>query len=184
VPTSWPATRLRPCEREGPDDAPGRDSVGAESMDGVASIVESSQIGFAMIPALSAHRADIAVLCDRSHVRLLDVFGSAEREDDFTTASDIDFLVEFEPSYGTPALGEFPGLREALASLIGRDVDLTITSAVRNPYLRTAIERSRAPCMERDLAPSTLDRHSREGGNDELKVQRRQPRPVELRTGL
>jgi len=100
-------------------------------------------MGFAMIPALSAHRDDIVALCDRFHVRRLDVFGSAARERDFTDASDIDFLVEFEPSYGTPALGEFLGLRDALASLVGRDVDLTMTNAVRNPYLRTAIERSR-----------------------------------------
>jgi predicted nucleotidyltransferase len=98
-----------------------------------------------MIPALITHRAGIAALCRRFHVSRLDVFGSAAREDDFTPASDVDLLVEFEASHGTPALGEFLGLREALSSLLGRDVDLTMMTAVRNPFLRTAIERSRVP---------------------------------------
>jgi predicted nucleotidyltransferase len=98
-----------------------------------------------MIPALTTHRAGITALCHRFHVRRLDVFGSAAREADFTSASDVDLLVEFEPSHGTPALGEFLGLREALVSLLGRDVDLTMTTAVKNPFLRTAIERSRIP---------------------------------------
>jgi predicted nucleotidyltransferase len=98
-----------------------------------------------MIPALTTHRAGIAALCHRFHVRRLDVFGSAARETDFTPASDVDLLVEFEPNHGTPALGEYLGLREALSSLLGRDVDLTMMTAVRNPFLRTAIERSRVP---------------------------------------
>jgi predicted nucleotidyltransferase len=98
-----------------------------------------------MIPALTAHRAGITALCHRFHVRRLDVFGSAARETDFTPSSDVDLLVEFEPSHGTPALRDFLGLREALSSLLGRDVDLTMATAIRNPFLRTAIERSRIP---------------------------------------
>jgi uncharacterized protein len=98
-----------------------------------------------MIPVLTTHRAAITALCRRFHVRRLDVFGSAARKTDFTPASDVDLLVEFEASHGTPALGEFLGLREALSSLLGRDVDLTMTTAVQNPFLRNAIERSRIP---------------------------------------
>jgi hypothetical protein len=96
-----------------------------------------------VIPALSAHRAGIDALCHRFHVRRLDVFGSAARGSDFTPTSDIDFLVEFEPDHGTPALGEFLGLRDALAALLEREVDLTMASALRNPFLRNSIERSR-----------------------------------------
>jgi predicted nucleotidyltransferase len=96
-----------------------------------------------VIPALSTHRADIDALCRRFHVRRLDVFGSAACGDDFTPRSDIDLLVDFEPAYGTPALGEFFGLRDALAALLGHDVDLTMTGAIRNPFLRNSIERSR-----------------------------------------
>ena len=35
--------------------------------------------------------------------------------------------------------------RRTLSDLFGRKVDLTMASAVRNPYLRAAIERSRQP---------------------------------------
>ena len=122
-----------------------------------------------MIPALTTHRTGIAALCHRFHVRRLDVFGSAVREDDFTSASDVDLLVEFEPSHGTSALGEFLGLREALSSLLGRDVDLTMTTATVSPHSdRTLPDTAAWSVIPRTLTDSTsisLDRHSREGGN-------------------
>ena len=95
-----------------------------------------------MIPILSRHRAEIAGLCRRFHVRRLDLFGSAAREADFTQTSDLDFLVEFEPDHAPPALGEFLALRDALASLLGREIDLTMAGAIRNPFVRAAIARS------------------------------------------
>jgi len=57
-----------------------------------------------------------------------------------TLASDLDFLVEFS---GSPSLDDYLGLRENLRSLFGRDVDLVMSGAVRNPYIRAAIERDR-----------------------------------------
>ncbi len=98
-----------------------------------------------MIPTVSEHRAEIAALCHRFHVRRLDLFGSAARKSDFTANSDIDFLVEFEISPTSPALADYLDLRDALTSLFGREVDLTMVSAVRNPCLRASIDRSRAP---------------------------------------
>jgi predicted nucleotidyltransferase len=66
-------------------------------------------------------RAEIAKLCQLYHVRELAVFGSALR-DDFSESSDLDFLVEFDPSF---AIGmEFIDLRLALEDLLGRSVDL------------------------------------------------------------
>ncbi len=59
---------------------------------------------------------------------------------DFTRASDLDFLVEFS---GSASLHDYLGLRENLRSLFGRDVDLVMPGAVRNPYIRAAIERDR-----------------------------------------
>jgi predicted nucleotidyltransferase len=98
-----------------------------------------------MIPAVSAHRDEIAALCRRFHVRRLDLFGSAARGDDFTPESDIDLLVEFDTSHAVPALGDFIDLRDALTSLFGHEVDLTMAGAVRNPFLHAAIDRSRVP---------------------------------------
>ena len=92
--------------------------------------------------AIAAHRSEVRDLCRHYHVQRLDLFGSAARGEDFTEESDIDFLVEFEPAFAPPALGDFLGFRAALAQLLGRDVDLTVAGAVRNPFLRRAIEQS------------------------------------------
>ncbi len=97
-----------------------------------------------MIPSLASRRDDIAVLCRRFHVRRLDVFGSAARGDDFDPArSDIDFIVEYDPVHHPPAFDDFLALRAALAELLGREVDLVMEGAVRNPYVRASIESSR-----------------------------------------
>jgi predicted nucleotidyltransferase len=94
---------------------------------------------------LETHRAEISALCREFHVRRLDLFGSAARGVDFTEGSDLDFLVTYEQGHAPPALGDFFALRDALSTLLGRRVDLTMESAVRNPFLRSAIERSRQP---------------------------------------
>ncbi|MDE2517124.1 MAG: nucleotidyltransferase domain-containing protein [Rhodospirillales bacterium] len=96
-----------------------------------------------MIPTIAAHRGEVRDLCRRFHVRRLDPFGSAARGEDFTEASDIGFLVEYEPAHAPPALGDFLAFRAALAAVLGRKVDVTVAKAVRNPFLRDAIARSR-----------------------------------------
>ena len=65
----------------------------------------------------------IAEFCIKNHIRKLSIFGSVLR-DDFSSDSDIDFLVEFET-------GKVPGLiglsrmeRELSEILRGRKVDL------------------------------------------------------------
>jgi predicted nucleotidyltransferase len=96
-----------------------------------------------MISTISAHRGELDDLCRRFYVRRLDLFGSAARGEDFTNESDIDFLVEFEMDHTPPALGDFLALRQALAALFGREVDLTMAGSIRNPFLQAAIARSR-----------------------------------------
>jgi uncharacterized protein len=73
--------------------------------------------------------------------RRLELFGSAARED-FTPASDLDFLVEFR---GSPSLTDYLELREDLKSPFEREADLVMPGAVRNPYIRATIERDRQP---------------------------------------
>ena len=84
-------------------------------------------------------RTELEQICRRWGVRRLELFGSAARED-FTPTSDLDFLVEFS---GSPSLDDYLGLRDSLKSLFARDVDLVMPKAVRNPYIRAAIERDR-----------------------------------------
>jgi len=95
-----------------------------------------------MLELIEARAADIAELCRRYHVRRLGMFGSAARVTDFDPArSDIDLLVSYDPDAPSPNLEEYFGLREQLAALLGRPVDLVMADPVRNPFLRTDIER-------------------------------------------
>ena len=93
---------------------------------------------------IKANQPEIAALCRRFHVRRLDLFGSAARGGDFDPErSDVDVLIEYQSGHAPPSLSEFLALREALAALFGRPVDLIMASAVRNPFVRAGIERSR-----------------------------------------
>jgi uncharacterized protein len=96
-----------------------------------------------MTSILTEHRAEIAALCRRYHARRLEVFGSATSSQRLRPESDLDFLVEFEPLPPGRYADAYFGLMEALESLAQRPVDLIIASAVKNPYLRESIERTK-----------------------------------------
>jgi uncharacterized protein len=97
-----------------------------------------------MIDEIVLHRPELAELCRRFHVRRLDLFGSAARGDFDHTRSDLDFLVEFDRGHPQAlSLKTFFGLRDALEELLRRPVDLVEPAALRNPYLKASIERSR-----------------------------------------
>lgn len=92
---------------------------------------------------LIERRVELEALCRRHHVRRLELFGSAASDQKMTPESDFDFLVEFEPlSPGSYADAYF-GLMEALQTLYGRPVDLVVASAIRNPYFRQSVERTK-----------------------------------------
>ena len=101
---------------------------------------------------IEKHRETLTALCHRYGVVRLEVFGSAARGADFDPAkSDADFLVEFDKASGLSALDQFLGFSEALERILGRPVDLVEASAVKNPYVRATINRSK----ELIYAPST-----------------------------
>lgn len=99
-----------------------------------------------MIPAIAEHAGELERLCRRHGVQRLDLFGSAATGAFRPGESDLDFLVEFQPtpSHGAYANAYF-GLLEDLADLFGRPVDLVIESAIDNPYFRESVEESRRP---------------------------------------
>jgi predicted nucleotidyltransferase len=102
-----------------------------------------------MIADITSHREELRELCRRFHVQRLDLFGSAAREDFDPARSDLDFLVEFDPqAHEALSLKTFFGLKESLEALFGRSVDLVEPGAIRNPYLKASIERSREPIFE------------------------------------
>ncbi len=99
-----------------------------------------------MHAVVDRHRAAIASLCRQFQVRRLEVFGSATRGGSFCPErSDVDFLVEYDPKAPAPTLAEFFELKDRLAGVIGRPVDLVVASTVTNPFVRAEIERSREP---------------------------------------
>lgn len=97
-----------------------------------------------MLPLLEERRDDIARLCRSFNVRKLEVFGSAARGADFDLSrSDVDFLVSYDFRTPGPDLAAHFELRDQLAELLARPVDLVMAGAVRNPFLRAEIERSK-----------------------------------------
>jgi len=81
-------------------------------------------------------KIQLAMFCQRHHIRKLAFFGSVLR-DDFTAESDIDVLVEFEPGH-TPGLAFF-AMQDELSELLGRPVDLN-TRGWLSEYFRDEVE--------------------------------------------
>jgi predicted nucleotidyltransferase len=97
-----------------------------------------------------SQQSRIADICQRYHVRRLQLFGSAavgqERPD-----SDVDLLVEL--SLGSPSGFALVDMQDELsAAFNGRKIDLAFPSVLDNPYRRRAIE----PQLR--LVPVTMDR--------------------------
>jgi predicted nucleotidyltransferase len=91
-----------------------------------------------MHAAVTSKREALAELCRCFHVRRLEVFGSATRDQDFDPQrSDADLLIEFEPG-ADPSSARFLDLKEALEQTLERPVDLVERVAVEQSrnYLR------------------------------------------------
>jgi uncharacterized protein len=92
-------------------------------------------------PKIKIPGEKIAEFCKRNHIRKLSLFGSVLR-DDFSSDSDIDFLVEFEP-------GKVPGLiglsrmeRELSETLGGRKVDLRTPEDLSKYFRKEVLARA------------------------------------------
>ena len=88
-----------------------------------------------MTPKIAIPYDKIAEFCKKNHIRKLSLFGSVLR-DDFTPASDVDVLVEFEE-------GKTPGFRffvmdEELSEILGRKVDLNTPGSL-SKYFRDEV---------------------------------------------
>jgi hypothetical protein len=79
----------------------------------------------------------IVQFCRRHHVRKLMLFGSVLRAD-FSPASDVDVLVEFEPEH-IPGLAFF-AMQQELSDMLGRTVDLN-TPQFLSRYFRDDVLR-------------------------------------------
>lgn len=98
-----------------------------------------------MIPAFVKDRLDeIHALCRAYGVARLEVFGSVCTPAFDSDRSDIDFLVEYPPDYDFgPWLGRLQDLEADFSRVLGRDVDLVMTSALRNKWFRREADKTR-----------------------------------------
>jgi len=99
-----------------------------------------------MIPVLEDEREAIAQLCRRHRVSRSEVFGSAAEGGFDPRRSDIDFLVDFGPGADLgPWMSRYFELQEGLEALLGRPVDLVMSSApgLQNPYFLREANRTR-----------------------------------------
>lgn len=80
-------------------------------------------------------KEEFVAFCQRNHICKLALFGSVLR-DDFTSESDVDVLVEFEPGH-TPGLAFFAMQRE-LSEILNRKADLN-TEKDLSPYFRQKV---------------------------------------------
>ena len=92
---------------------------------------------------IAEKRTELARICQKHHVRHLELFGSAATDSSDSERSDVDCLVEFEELTPVEHAEAFFGLLEDLEGLFGCEVDLVERRAIRNPYFLEAIEQQR-----------------------------------------
>ena len=97
-----------------------------------------------MVDIIKNHISEISVLCDRYNVAKLEVFGSATDAAHFDDEkSDLDFLVEFSPLPEGCHADSYFDLFFALKEIFHREVDLVMSSAIKNVYFLEAIQQHR-----------------------------------------
>lgn len=90
-----------------------------------------------MNPKVQLDNKQISAFCSKWKIEELSLFGSALR-DDFSPESDLDFLVRFS-TQASWDLWDWVVIRDELADITGRNVDLVSIKALRNPYRRKLI---------------------------------------------
>ena len=98
------------------------------------------------------HRDELIALARRSHVRHLEVFGSAATGDFEPGKPDVDLLVKFDVDAMESALHGYVGFIRAAEERFGGKVDVLNPDYVHNPYLRRGIDASRRELFRSDHA--------------------------------
>lgn len=96
-----------------------------------------------MLPALNSRRDAIAALCRKYGVVRMDVFGSAIRDDYRSGESDIDLLADFGDQDPFELIDAYFGLLDELRAILGPNVDLVMSDAIKNPYICAEVDRTK-----------------------------------------
>lgn len=89
--------------------------------------------------SIETYSEDLRDLCQRFHVKRLDIFGSAATGQ-MKESSDIDLLVEFDEQVNPRRFDNYFEFLRALEGLFDRHVDLVETGGLRNPYFIQEVE--------------------------------------------
>ena len=96
-----------------------------------------------MVAPLENKREAIAALCRKYGVVRMDVFGSAIRDDYRMGESDVDLLADFGDQDPFRLVDAYFGLLDELRTLLGTNVDLVMSDAIKNRYIRAEVERTK-----------------------------------------
>ena len=91
---------------------------------------------------LTKHIDQIRKLCGSNKVRSLFAFGSV-LTDDFKFDSDIDLVVDIDEKNPLSYSDSYFNLKFQLEQLLQRKVDLLEQKAIKNPYLKEQIDRTK-----------------------------------------
>jgi predicted nucleotidyltransferase len=91
---------------------------------------------------LNQHIEQIRDACSMNQVKRLFAFGSVTR-DDLNNQSDIDLVVEFNDTDPISYTDHYFNLKEKLQQLLKRPIDLLEEKAIRNPFLRIEIDKTK-----------------------------------------
>jgi predicted nucleotidyltransferase len=90
------------------------------------------------IGRITVPREAVAAFCRKHHIQRLALFGSVLR-DDFRADSDVDVLVEFEPTH-VPGFIRMAAMENELSELFERKVDLLTPNSISR-YFRAKVLR-------------------------------------------
>src|SRR3990167_5188856 len=91
-------------------------------------------------PKVKVSKSWIKKFCQAHHIVKLALFGSV-LSDHFTTESDVDVLVEFDPQH-VPGLFSFVEMKEELSQGFGREVDLRTPEDISKLFRNEIIQQS------------------------------------------
>ena len=93
------------------------------------------------------HKDEIQKLCTNHKVKSLYSFGSVNTSK-FSKESDVDLMVDFETEDPIEYSENYFDLKFELERIFNRSIDLLETKAIKNPFLRESIDKSKVLLYE------------------------------------
>ena len=91
---------------------------------------------------IDTYKTQIQQLCENHKVRTLYSFGSVNTTK-FTMDSDVDLVVDFKIDDPIEYSDNYFDLKFALEKILNRQIDLLESKAIRNPFLKESIDKTK-----------------------------------------